>query len=1153
MTTWQPLTQRWRKLSITIKFILAFSMLLLIIVLMALTGFLALRAVRLQTETSIAISVEIQRLVVDMDGHLQQARRLEKEFFLWWLTKGFEPMRQTYTRKHNQRMAQVVKISAALQDLVEDSGLSASFHNSETALTTYQALTKLYGDSFNEAANLVIQLAEPETGVLARLDSASATLHETLQTIDDPQTLALYHQIKAFEKEYLLTRQRPKMQSAFNVRLALQTAINDSPAFNETQQNQVLAQFEAYETVARELLAVDSQIQTLRNGFDLQATAVNPISDQLIVQANEQVRQARDQIAWTYRLVSALLAVAVVVAILLTVIIAILLNKSITRNILKLTDAAVMLEQGHLDVQTQIKSEDELGRLASTFNTMSARINELVTELESEALTAQTQLMEAIESISEGFSLYDADDRLLLVNSKYRQMRHSIAHLMVPGVLFEELLRAGVKQGMYPDALGLEEEWLEERLTQHRHPKGSFEQTLSNGRWLQISEYKTQDGGIVALRVDITDRKQTEAALLQSEEKFSALFRHSTDSLFIHDMDGNILDVNQRSLDLFGYQRAELMASKIVDMHPPEALKLTAPAHKSLLENGYVNFEVDFRKKNGQVFPAEVSSSVIEIGGQSVVQGVIRDITERKQVQETLKRAKEAAETANLAKSQFLANMSHELRTPLNAIMGYSEMLQEEAADMELDEFIPDLNKIQTAGKHLLALISDVLDLSKIEAGRVDLYLETFNVRGMIDDIAVTIQPLILQNNNTLEINCAPNLAEMYADLTKTRQILFNLLSNAAKFTKDGPIELTVTRKLELGSQREQIIFQVTDTGIGINPAQINNLFDAFTQVDASTTRKYGGTGLGLAISQRFSQIMGGGITVQSKVGHGSTFTIRLPAEVPKPEASLETATPNLSATPANELSISSNGINTVLVIDDDPTIQELISRYLNKAGFQVKTASDGETGLQLAKKMHPIAITLDIMMPGMDGWTVLTKLKSDPELADIPVIILTMVSDKNKGYKLGAVDYLTKPIDRNRLITVLDKYRLDVSSCPVLLVEDDPMVRDVVSRTLQREGWLVTEAENGRVALECVANSPPDLILLDLMMPEMNGFQFIDKLHQNPAWQSIPVIVVTAMDLSPQERTALESSVKGVLQKGGYSRDELLHEVCRLVAEACS
>jgi PAS domain S-box-containing protein len=416
-----------------------------------------------------------------------------------------------------------------------------------------------------------------------------------------------------------------------------------------------------------------------------------------------------------------------------------------------------------------------------------------------------------------------------------------------------------------------------------------------------------------------------------------------------------------------------------------------------------------------------------------------REVMERERAEEALRSAKEAAEAANRAKSTFLANMSHELRTPLNAVIGYSELLQEEAEDLGHKDFVSDLEKIRTAGRHLLGIISDVLDLSKIEAGKMELYLETFPLAPLIEDAAVTSHPLVTGNDNTFEVNCPADPGVMYADPIKVRQILLNLLNNAAKFTHQGHVTLTVTREpvsisdasATRADDAEWVCFHVTDTGIGMTPEQVQNLFSEFWQADASTIRQYGGTGLGLAISRRFCQMMGGYISVESQVGEGSTFTVRLPAGGPEHEAELAMATPEAlrRVRPLTTEAIAqAQGRHTVLVVDDDSAVCDLFRNWLVKGGFCIETALGGEEGLRLARALRPDVIVLDVLMPEVDGWAVLSALKADPDLTDIPVILVTIVDDRARGFALGASDYLIKPIGQEQFIAAMHKYRRDVN-----------------------------------------------------------------------------------------------------------------------------
>ena len=515
---------------------------------------------------------------------------------------------------------------------------------------------------------------------------------------------------------------------------------------------------------------------------------------------------------------------------------------------------------------------------------------------------------------------------------------------------------------------------------------------------------------------------------------------------------------------------------------------------------------------------------------------LLTDVTDRKEAARALMVARDAAEGANRAKSAFLANMSHELRTPLSAVIGYTELLEEDAEDSGDGSMLTDLAKIRSNAKHLLGLINDVLDLSKVEANKMELVPEDIELSSFVKDAAGTVEALVGQKANTLVIDAPDDLGIMRTDAVKLRQCLFNLLSNAAKFTQNGTITLSARR--EEVAAAEWIAFTVRDDGIGMSQEQLSRLFQRFTQADDTTTRKFGGTGLGLALSRAFARLMGGDIAVESVPGQGTSFTIRLPARLP--ERVLLVGDERASDTET----VDGQG-DLVLVIDDEASQRELMSRFLRRQGFAVRTAADGASGIEIARASAPCVILLDVMMPGMDGWAVLKTLKADPATRDTPVVMVSFVADPSISASLGAADAVSKPVDWTRLQALLNELRQQGGG-DVLVVDDDADTRSRLRSILEKSGWAVREAENGVEALERVAQHTPHLILLDLTMPVMDGFAFLHRLRRLPQGKEIPVVVLSARDISAAERESL-SGADSILKKGEASLKQIADEVQRL------
>ena len=553
--------------------------------------------------------------------------------------------------------------------------------------------------------------------------------------------------------------------------------------------------------------------------------------------------------------------------------------------------------------------------------------------------------------------------------------------------------------------------------------------------------------------------------------------------------------------------------------------QLEGDAQKLILED--IKKMTELAKEGDGAGNEEASVELMSLAFSRMSDEVNALISARTSEMET---SRDEARDANAEKTRFFANMSHELRTPLNAILGYGEMLAEDCEDLGYDDLLPDLKKITSAGSHLLSLINNILDISKIEAGRMELYLTSFEIEGMVDTIKDVTGPLAATNDNGFKVNLEDALGSMTQDETKIRQCLTNFLSNGFKFTSNGTVTLDVDTFFE--EDVEMIRFSVSDTGEGMSEEGLSKVFREYEQAERSTSAKHGGTGLGLPITKKLAEMMGGDVIVTSELGVGSVFTLYVPRECPQDYDELEQG---------NTIDKLTEEEKIVVLIDDDVAMHDLIRRTLSKIGLKLVGAVDSEKGMQIVREVKPKLLLLDVLMPGRDGWSILKECKSDPELKDMPVVMVSQLSQDVLSQSLGADDYLTKPINRDLFLETVSKH---ISSTDhdgtVLIIDDDADVRDLLSRMLSDAGFKFDTAKDGKEGLEKL-NKNPNLIVLDLEMPRMDGFEFLENyMKEFNETERAPVLVYSGKDLTEVQREMLEKNVAGMVKKDEVSMDEL-------------
>lgn len=661
---------------------------------------------------------------------------------------------------------------------------------------------------------------------------------------------------------------------------------------------------------------------------------------------------------------------------------------------------------------------------------------------------------------------------------------------------------------------------------------------------LQATPMRDETGKIVASRStwrDVTIQKEAERALAFQEALYRTLIEAAPQIIWVADADGQVALLNKAWHEFSGRTDEESLGTRWAEaLHPEDLPDVLAKWERAYTRGETYSGECRFQAKDGsyQTF-IFIGAPVRDNSGEIINWvGINTNIADRVEAEIALQEAKDAAEYANRAKSEFLATMSHELRTPLNAIIGFSEILRDEILGTISDEQKELVLDIHTSGNHLLAMINDILDLSKIEAGKMELQLERFSLKEAVTEVNTIINALANQKQIQLSLELNQDVS-VEADKIKFKQILYNLLSNAVKFTDEGG---KVTTKFEVSGST--LLGHVTDTGVGISPQDREKLFQPFTQIDASSTRAHSGTGLGLSLTNRLIQLHGGKIWVDSEINEGSTFSFTFPLHQQEQKVGISASDAALAATDP-----SLNSSRTILIAEDNEQAAQLLGIYLTEAGYQVEYATDGEEAIAKAAEIRPFAITLDILLPKKDGWQVLREMKTKPNLQSIPVIIVSVTEERQLAFGLGAVDHLIKPIDKETLFTSLQSLKLPSrdGSPRILVVDDDPQTVRLLSTVLTNDGYEVLKVYGGNDAIATAISQSPDLIILDMMMPQVDGFQVIRQLTDDLRTCDIPIVICTALDLTDEDRSRLNGQIQSVIRKTGHVKEELLAAIRRI------
>ena len=751
--------------------------------------------------------------------------------------------------------------------------------------------------------------------------------------------------------------------------------------------------------------------------------------------------------------------------------------RRLTDPIRRLADAANIIANGQRSVQVEINSKDEIGRLATSFNEMAASLEQNEAALKRKIVETRS-LYEIGQEINAQVVLKPT---LQLIVERAHELLQAEVSLLALRQEDSDTFTIQAYSGTVPEALAK---------MRIRPGEGLGGWVVATGKPKMVGDYQEEypDSPFLEIVQEANVRSAVVVPLKARDVVTGVLYIHSRDPHKFREEDQQLL-------------------SALAD-HAAIAIE-----NAKLYEQA---------RQHAETLEAKVRERTREL-----------EATNQELQQANLK-----IREADRLKSEFLANMSHELRSPMNAIIGFTRLVQRKSADVLPTKQRENLEKVEISANQLLGLINDILDLSKIEAGKMILSTSPFDLASLVGACFATVEPMVKTDRVRLVKEVPGNLPEVLSDQDKLKQIIINLLSNALKFTEEGEVKLSAVLEDSL------LKIAVSDTGIGIPFHALQYIFDEFRQVDGSSTRRYGGTGLGLSITKKLTHLLGGTIDVSSVEGEGSTFTVTIPLERREDVPAEEVKTDQEVLVRAEM-----RGKKVLLAIDDDPNVLILLRENLEEEGYYIVGALSGDEGVQKARDLQPFAITLDILMPHKDGWEVLNDLKADPATRHIPVIVLSIIDNRELGFSLCAFDYLMKPFDKATILSALQR----ASRAPtnrVLVVDDEPDAVNLITQLLEDEGYQIKGAYSGEEAFHALEDEVPDIILLDLLMPQMDGFDVIQRIKTNPDWSDIPIVVVTAKDLTDADWEFLRQRVDKIIRKTGLDKETLVREVQDLLRE---